>query len=715
MASRSQIPLSKCVRLQRLIVVGMLYAIAACLCGEQDASKLLKREALQEKSVHLWPENQLNVLVDSKSFNQTELQIITRALEQLDRNTCLKVNKLSTIQNPFEDEEEESNKRNFLYLFKSNLSESALSNVRHPSIGLSSLGCIGSRQSLVLTDLAFKWPDVVLSYHLMRTLGVERLEHPGGQVRRQLNVLPLNQKISSVEDLNFADAIQTPVSTTSDRVRGEQKIQMSILKDEDLNTIKQLYNCSELQVKLLPTKLTKDVQSAPEPYNKPTFLSSASYDCPELTQDDEQLDKTTEQIANSLQEPPTQSSECKPLETCRLQQTVVDEDMRREGEPQENYGETFSMRPMILRLDDFHAQDPHLRRANQMKLIRGASSSVPVNESLTSSYRSLVPMLLPLGMQSQWNGNGGGDNPQTNSRTTSEMTISFEQASVNGGNQAANLASAQVLKLCSCSCQTMVPAPLPSTQPPPITLPPILSTYPTVYPTYATEYPSPPTVTTVEPRQTLYPTTSSTEPPTTTTTIAITTTTPEPTTTIPESTSTASTIEQATTLVPDDRNVTLPPMNSACDEVQWVQPNKTVYASAKIVWDVDRGNQNYFLCNSMLDEELIPGKTHGFSCKISQEGKAYEGHSFNVLTKPESVNLAWVNKSSTHFGTRNLPVIGGYSKAQDPYIVSRCLVKDENNDLITLIGYVNNQGVGWFPFDDIQIECSKYDVLACVS
>lgn len=154
---------------------------------------------------------------------------------------------------------------------------------------------------------------------------------------------------------------------------------------------------------------------------------------------------------------------------------------------------------------------------------------------------------------------------------------------------------------------------------------------------------------------------------------------------------------------------------SACQQVQWVKPNKTVYASAKIVWDVDRANQNYFLCNNMLNGELVPGKTHGLSCKLSSEGKALEMHNFNVLTKPESVNLAWVQRNSDSFGGSNLPVIGGYSKSQDPYIVARCLVRDENNDIITLIGYVNSQGTGWFPFDDIQIECSQYDVLACVS
>lgn len=153
----------------------------------------------------------------------------------------------------------------------------------------------------------------------------------------------------------------------------------------------------------------------------------------------------------------------------------------------------------------------------------------------------------------------------------------------------------------------------------------------------------------------------------------------------------------------------------ACDQVQWVQPNKSVYASAKIVWDMDRANQNYFICQNELNKELLPGKTNGFSCKVSQQGRAYELHQFRVLTKPESVNLAWIQRNSETFGKSNLPVVGGHSAGGDPYIVGRCMVRDENNDVITLIGYVNTFNSGWFPFDDIQIECDQYDVLACVT
>lgn len=202
-----------------------------------------------------------------------------------------------------------------------------------------------------------------------------------------------------------------------------------------------------------------------------------------------------------------------------------------------------------------------------------------------------------------------------------------------------------------------------------------------------------------------------------------------PPVTTPDETSAATDGEDLPTTAPT--NSTPPDFvgAAACDQVQWVKPNKTIYSSAKIVWDVDRANQNYFLCNAQLDGELVPGKTHGLSCKVSSEGKAYELHQFQVLIKPESVNLAWVQKDSKSFGTKNLPVIGGYSKSSssssvagmdgggkgDPYVVSRCLVRDENNDVITLIGYINRQNVGWFPFDDIQIECSQYDVLACVN
>jgi len=85
-----------------------------------------------------------------------------------------------------------------------------------------------------------------------------------------------------------------------------------------------------------------------------------------------------------------------------------------------------------------------------------------------------------------------------------------------------------------------------------------------------------------------------------------------------------------------------------------------------------------------------------------------------VLTKPEQVNLAWVRRTSNSLGTNSLPVVGGHSN-EEPLLVARCLVKDENGDVITLIGYLNKQNTGWFPFDDIQIECAQYDVLACVN
>lgn len=758
----------------------LLLAASLCLCASNNGQEEDKIPALA-KIARLWPDKQLNVLIDGKSFNQTELQLITRALEQVDRNTCVKVNKLANNFNPFSLQDATAS--NFVYVFKSLLSGATLSNVRHPSIGLSSLGCIGKRQSLVLTDMAFRWPELVLRYHLMRTLGADRLDRPDGQVRRLLNVLPLSQKIASSaemtapEDFDLARgnqmmAFATAATAAPMQVDAKQK-QVAILSDDDLIAIKELYNCTEFGGKLSPAKLSDELSNEVEPKRSPAQYNSplAPAEVVVSQQEDEhqQLDKAAKQIANSLllsdQTAPSDGG-CQPMEACPLQQNQQQQQQDATGTNYDNFqsDDSFSMRPMILKLDEFHSQDANLRQANQMKLSAagGAPSgattgAAQANESLASSYRLMPPLARQL---------NGAASLQPNSGPKSEMTISFEQA--NSGDQAASLASTQVLKLCSCSCQTMVPAPQPVTQQPPFVTPPPFSTvyptwppvFPTVFPTFPTDYlpqttatesstyltevppvwtsdsgtllpPLPtdwPILTTEPPTQPPPPTTLPEPPtlpaePTTTTTTSTTTEAPKTTTTTtttpPPPPPTTTTGESATPT--DTRNVTLPPMppqlpSAACDQVQWVQPNKTVYSSARIVWDVDRGNQNYFLCNSMLNDELVPGKTHGFSCKISQEGRAYEGHSFNVLTKPESVNLAWVKKSSTSFGSQNLPVIGGYSKdTQEPYIVARCLVKDEHNDVITLIGYVNNQGIGWFPFDDIQIECTKYDVLACVS
>lgn len=454
---------------------------------------------------------------------------------------------------------------------------------------------------------------------------------------------------------------------------------------------------------------------------------------------------------------------CKPMESCPLSvldKTKSNKERSLNGLIHENSNSIREQeRPMLLKLDPYHAKDPQLRQANQIKLsqLNGDNLDSAAYKLLNSDVGDLSTRQQQPNYVDYSNYNNQQQQPQQQQNPSkSEMLISFEQTPNlgGGGNPVASLATSQVLKLCSCSCQTMTPAmppflpsPLPPT--PVVTYPPApTSGEPETGPpmtSFSTELVSesttdfevittePPTTSssTEQPTSTQEPATEPPPPPSPTTASTTTTTSTAqtadipaqpssepPTPTPPPPTTTGS--STTSTAAPITTQQTSPPANNlfanACNLVEWVKPNKTVYESAKIVWDVDRANQNYFLCNNMVDgNELIPGKTHGFSCKLSSEGRALEMHNFQVLTKPENVYLAWVQKNSQTIGKSNLAVIGGYSKNQDPYVVSRCLVRDENNDVITLIGYVNNQGIGLFPFDDIQIECAQYDVLVCVN
>lgn len=787
-----------------------------------------------------WPNRQLNVLIDSKSLNGSEVQILQNIFDQLELKTCLHVNKLPADKiNPFDASRYlAESERNFIYVFKSQVGAYN----RHPSLGLSSFGCTHQgRQSLVLTDLAFRWPELVLRYHIMRSLGLENLERPDGPVRKLLNILPLSQKISNGDQLDPNGLLPTFMVSSSPGAQNQSSQVMakrlhlvlqgppeqqvaSYLSQDDLAKIKELYNCSDYQNKLSPRPMNAAEQmsaandqlysqtksllggklnaEAPKAADKPNDDQAKKLDEAEqsldriiealeegkkdqindtmiddaakhivdylLAENDDNNQRASTNTTTTTASPPRE--QCSSMDTCPLGRST-------DSTPA---SQMLQERPMLLKLDEFHAQDPHLQQANQMKLSQFSNDSL-------ATYRLMGgednPQPQPTLQQQQLFQQASGQLPAPKS----EMLISFEQSNNNNNNNQAGqnpidtLASSQVLKLCSCTCQTMGPVkptnngndqstsppplgttvgpPLPPLTFPPVTPPPtvyptyppvVYPTYPPVvyptFPTYPTGYPYSPTPRPTFPTDTLDPNDYTVFPPTwppdkndtnlpltstdssETTTSAPITTTMEPTTTTeieqpPETTTTqlppaTTTTTQPTPTSPTNINSMI---SNACQQVEWVKPNKTVYASAKIVWDVDRGNQNYFLCQNSKDGELIPGKTHGFSCKVSSQGKAFEMHNFSVLIKPENVQLAWVQKSSNSFGKTNFPVIGGYSKTdtngatQDPYIVSRCLVKDENNDVITLIGYVNNQGVGWFPFDDIQIECSQYDVLACVN
>lgn len=856
-----------------------------------------------------WPNKQMNVLIDFRSLNETERQKVSAMFDQIEHKTCVRINRLPAGQvNPFDTRSLNDSERNFIYIFKS---PSGMLYNRPPSMGLSTFGCVKQgRQSMVLTDMAFTWPELVLRYHVLRSLGVESLERPDGQVRRLLNQLPLSQKITNTDYYFEQNQLASPLvlaagSTSTQQQRSDSPVAyaplaglgaatntarasplvdggqfvepVQYLAEHDLTAIKQLYNCTGFQNRLSLKPLRDEPNGGGQPLASEDYTAADSKPLPEtnfyssssslvngllnqftsnnqtniseqghssskeleeklekaeestrevikeaqqradLKQPDRKVNETLiDEAAKSIveyllaeseeslsheqtksdsttadrQTPTTsttgdqlidqlfdgsrsggESTEAKkcenPLDSCPISSVVHEHHER--SSPDHEQQET---RPMTLKLDSFHAQDPQLQQADQMKLSQVSNSSL-------ETYRLLNADWVPAYQQQQQQFNqfggqqfGGSQNPsqppngqQTNPK--SEMLISFEQSAQQqqSTNPVAALATSQVLKLCSCTCQTMTPAgnnngPTLTPPPPPpsstsdshlpltsdrsdppspspslpatkttTALPPSTDTVePTFSPTFTMVTTLPPTLpsTTTEPTTTQAPPSTSelpTLPPPTTTT----TTTSKPTTNsgIP-SEWTNTEMPWLTTLLPPIDSSSTPPLTSmqpappqlgdnACDSVQWVKPNKTVYSSAKIVWDVDRANQNYFLCNNIVNGELLPGKTHGFSCKVSTDGKAYEMHNFSVLTKPENVNLAWVQRNSDSFGTKNLPVIGGFSKTQDPYVVSRCLVRDENNDVITLIGYVNSQGVGQFPFDDIQIECAQYDVLACVT
>lgn len=725
-----------------------------------------------------WPDRRLNVLVDTKTINETEQQMLGALFDQIEHKSCVKINRLPQNMNPF-DTKQTSQVGNFLYIFKSQF---GLYN-KHPSLGLSSFGCVQQgRQSLVLTELAFRWPDLVLRYHLLRTLGVDSLERPDGQVRLLLNMLPLSQKIGTNEELPLYSPFPLPFTSPSSGSSASQAqyaysgvasldqpkadavspVPVQYLSEEDLNRVKRLYQCSEYQNKLSLKPPKSEGQpaslysSSSEPAVSPPIdsilkviaeadqshkVNDSSIDEAAksivdylLSESDqpaasiemgqtEPATKQQEQMDSLFPDASTPTSSCKPLESCPIDNLPA--------------GRENKERPMLLKLDSFHASDPELRQANQMYLSQPASEPEPQGGG-PSTYRLMDgPQWRQQQQQQQWQ------------QPKSEMMISFEQVDQSSaGNPVAALAGSKVLKLCSCTCQTMRPSPDTPAQvtPPPSQQPSSSDSHlPLTSDSESTSGWSPPEQFTTPASGSSYAPTSTLAPDTsapvtselvteaTTTTAATTTTTsastsasrepsgppsemPQPTWPSEETSSAqqSSASQETSSLTPPSQTGNLA-QSAACDQVEWVRPNKTVYGSARIVWDLDRANQNYFLCNDMINGQLVPGKTHGFSCKISSEGKAYELHNFNVLTKPERVNLAWVQRNSDSFGINNLPVVGGFSKSQDPYIVSRCLVRDENNDVITLIGYVNNQGVGLFPFDDIQIECSQYDVLACVS
>lgn len=662
----------------------MLTILLAAVATQQESSN---DELTKQDRDFRWPNRQLSILVDFRSINASEEKILDDFFDQIQHKTCLRVNRLPARSiNPFDPKQLPAGNENFVYIFKTQFG----SYNRHPSLGLSSLGCVGQgRQSMVLTKLAFRWPELILRYHILRTLGVDSIERPEEEIRQLLSQLPVSQKIANdrfeaganLHTFDSSPAFMTLTSKSSSEI-GQIK-NIKYLSDEDLEKVKQVYNCSEYRNRLSPKPLMTDPVEASKLYNSPSLEQESSQSSEDA--DKSAIDEAAKTIANQLLNDNSEREECKPMQSCTMQREDAS---------------THHERPMLMKLDPMQAKDPQLQQANQMKLS-------PLNNASLATYRLMNAPELSLPQQQV-------------SNAKSEMLISFEHANQQASNPVQALASSQVLKLCSCTCQTMTPQIFPPTLPAPVDSqqPPTEATITTSTQSETVTF-APPTSS--SPTESEPATSVATEPTTTTTLSPPTTNTFAPSTSeeaesatasseLPEASSEASTSEPSTSATGQPLLVA----QNGCDEVEWVRPNKSVYASARIVWDVDSANQNYFLCNNLINGELLPGKTHGFSCKVGSEGRAFEMHNFNVLTKPERVSLAWVERNSDTFGRTNFPVVGGLSKNQDPYVVSRCLVRDENLDVITLIGFVNSSGKGWFPFDDIQIECDHYDVLACV-
>lgn len=711
------------------------FVISANLCFS-NAQSIIKTTTT---TINLWPQNKLQVFVSLKA---DDLIATNNLLDDLNQRTCVSVHKLgANDRKQIYDLHKTNQQLNYLHLFKSK----PQTNNGEPFVGLSLIGCAKrGRQSLVLPDVALINTPQLLKYHLLRSLGVD--------ASKQQLISRADVEIDARKALNQKIKLQTPtttpIPTLSLPTTTNTKQLLPTLTNSEVLAINELYACPDYRNKLnFRRRLTEEEKSL---NSDKQVNNEMNFSAPIKSQS--VLNETLESDVESGRVSDYSDENC--IES-------NDGETRANGEQCEseqlNYSERAAQRPLVLQLDDESSRDPSFARANQIKL---ALVEDPLTSSTLQDYDNVDSSILK--------------SSQTQTRKSlvapkSEVQISFETS----GDKVDGIESVQVLKLCTCTCQAMVPASSPSSkdpssssseQPTSTTKKPTTttttkqpqSTSTTTTSTSITPFP-PSQETKTFPPWTPYPTwpdssnwlTTSTErtpftwtpstwplpsdftfPPFNTQSEITWPPLPPSSSGFPETTTnwsneypspptTSSTTTTTTTVKPktttkEDSSLT-PPNNWACDKVEWVKPTRNLYKSGKIVWDVDRGNKNYFICANKVNDELVPGKTNGLSCRVGHEGREYELHNFTVLTKPEDVNLSWIKKDSDSFGKTDFAVVGGMSKSGDLYTVARCVVRDESGELLPLIGYVNSNGNGWFPFDGMQIECDKYDILACAA
>lgn len=696
-----------------------------------------------------WPAKQFNLMIRndnrSQQLDHHQRSILFAFLDQINQLTCIQVSLLGhSASQAFE---------NFVQV---ELAPRANSHF----IGLSSLGCVRrGRQLLVLTESAFEYPEILLKFHLLRSLGIKDLERPD-RMSSQTTGRPIGQN---------GERGKVPVySLFAPQNDPDSTYPVEYLSSEEIAKLKSLYECANFQSKLSPQSLSKSDEAENErtlhngANHEPESISSLDYDKPDRIISQPLGLRGCKRIraqSMSKSEPNECEDENEKLIRKETGQLSNMDDEQEVGYPPNDATAASklesSSKAMILKLDSHLAKDPLFREANQLRLSRPLSSSSSASfdaRCLKASYRSQDEANNHQ-MAARDNTSTGASSPSSPS-LSDVMMISFEQTT--DGSKQVNK-QIQAVKVCSCQCQTMSGAH--SSGPP---------TQPTNELTTATTPKDWPPISTSTTTTTTSSTTASSRLPTTSTRHEPQTTHSYPTSSDQPTTATTTTTISTTTTGPDDNNTD---WNLDCEsQLEWAKPNKSLYESSSVVWDLDSGNENYFICQSEYQGHLIPGKTNGFRCKISLNGKSLELKEFNVLTKRESLNVAWVQKekflliktkTTTKTGDRlpgikniksqplkvksgdktfnvnqNSPVIGGHSsrragrQAEVNYLVARCLLRDQSNDLITLIGYTReptetegelNSGQkqslrnGFFPFDDIQIECSQYDILTCVS
>ena len=102
-----------------------LLLLLTFLVASQSFITQVKTESEAASSGNLlWPNKRLNVLIDVRSLNESEQQIIASGLDQIEHKTCVSVNRLEPNRvNPFDTSGSQlgEGEKNFIYIFKSHV------------------------------------------------------------------------------------------------------------------------------------------------------------------------------------------------------------------------------------------------------------------------------------------------------------------------------------------------------------------------------------------------------------------------------------------------------------------------------------------------------------------------------------------------------------------------------------------------------------------